>query len=50
MTSHYVNTYHNLWDDEEVYFVFKEFEDSLPGYQLKFTAISHCGGVIEISA
>lgn len=44
------NTYHNLWDDEEVYFVFKEFEDSLPGYQLKFTAISHCGGVIEISA
>jgi putative AdoMet-dependent methyltransferase len=39
-----------FWDDDEFYFVFDELSSSLKNdCKLKFKAISHCGGVIEIT-
>ncbi|WP_079508627.1 class I SAM-dependent methyltransferase [Mesobacillus jeotgali] len=38
------------WDEDEFYFVFDELSPSLKDYcRLKFKAISHCGGIIEIT-
>lgn len=34
------------WDEDEIYFVFEELEQELPG--LKFERISDCAGVLEL--
>ena len=41
--------YYDLWVDEEIYFVYKEFKESLSNKNISFTEISHCSGVIQIS-
>ena len=41
--------YSSYWDDEEIYFVFEELEESLYDRDISFIEISHCSGVIQIS-
>lgn len=42
--------YNEYWDDDEFYFVFEELRKSLLNKNIRFTEISHCSGVIQISS
>ena len=37
----------DVWDDDEIYLVYEKIESKIPN--IKYTQISSCGGVIEIT-
>lgn len=41
--------YNEIWDEEEIYFVFQELKEFLFDKNISFTEMSDCSGVIEIS-
>ena len=40
--------YGDYWDDEEIYIVFDELKKFFPKENIRFKAISHCGGIIQL--
>ena len=43
------SSYNDLWDDEEVYFVYDELKESLFDMKIRFIEISHCSAVTQIT-
>lgn len=43
------SNYNDLWDDEEVYFVYDELKESLFDMDISFIEISHCSAAIQIT-